>query len=81
MGIRPPRPVDPKKDRNFESWLHRIEFHFEVTTCPAEDKNGSLVLLLDVECFEVAKHLGLKSTTDFDVAKAKLKNYFAITKT
>ena len=62
MGIRPPRPFDPKKDRNFESWLNRIEFHFEVTKCPVEDKTGSVLLLLDVECFEVAKHLGLKST-------------------
>ena len=24
MGIRPPRAFDPKKDRNFESWLTRI---------------------------------------------------------
>ena len=81
IGIRPPRPFDPKKDRNFESWINRIEFHFEVTKCPDEDKTGSLLLLLDVECFEVAKHLGLKSTTNFDEAKAKLKDYFAITET
>ena len=81
MGIRPPRPFDPKKDRNFESWLERIEFHFEVTKCPPEDKTGSLLLLLDVECFEVAKHFGLKSTTGFAEAKARLKDYFAITET
>ena len=61
--------------------LNRIEFHFEVTKCPAEDKTGSLLLLLDVECFGVAEHLGLKSTSMFDEAKAKLKNYFAITET
>ena len=79
MGISPPRPFDPKKDRNFESWLNRIEFHFEVTKYPVEDKTGSLLLLLDVECFEVAKHLGLKLTTNFDEAKAKLNDYFAIT--
>ena len=76
MGIRLPRPFDPTKDRNFESWLYRIEFHFEVTKCPVEDKIGSLLLLLDVECFEMAKHLGLKSTTNFDEAKNKLKDYF-----
>ena len=67
-------------NRNFESWLNRIEFHFEVTKCPVEDKTGSFFLLFNVECFEVAKHLDLKSTINFDEAKAKLKNYFAITK-
>ena len=36
---------------------------------------------MDVECFEVAKQFGLKSTTDFNEAKAKLKDYFAITET
>ena len=51
MDIRPPRPFDPKKNRSFESWLNRIEFHFEVTKCPVEDKTGSLLLLFDVECF------------------------------
>ena len=81
MGIRPARSFDPKKDRNFESWLNHIEFHFEVTKCLVEDKTGSFLLLLDVECFEVAKHLGLKSTTGFDEAKARLKDYFAITET
>ena len=81
MGIRPPRPFDFKTNRNFESWLNRIKFHFEVTKCPIKDKTGSLYLLLDVECFEVAKNLGLKLTTNFDEAKAKLKDYFAITET
>ena len=66
MGISSPRPFDPKNDRNFESWLNRIEFHFEVTQCQVEDKTGSLLVLFDVECFEVAKHFGLKSTTNFD---------------
>ena len=42
---------------------------------------GSLLLLLDVESFNVAKHLGVKSSTNFDVAKEKLKDYFAITET
>ena len=31
--------------------------------------------------FQGAKHLGLKSTTDFDVAKEKLKDYISITET
>ena len=61
--------------------MTRIEFHFEVTKCPQEDKTGSLLLLLDVDCFEVAKHLGLRSSTDFEDAKKNLKDYFAITET
>lgn len=40
MGIRPLRLFDPNKDRSFESWLNRIELHFEVTNCPAEHKTG-----------------------------------------
>ena len=31
--------------------------------------------------FEVVKHLGFKSTTGFEGAKAMLKNYFDITET
>ena len=81
MGIRSPRPFDPKKDRNFENWLDRTEFHLQVTKCPDADKTGSLLLLLDVECFEVAKHLGIGSQTPFAEAKKKLKDYFAITET
>lgn len=46
-----------------------------------DDKTGSLLLLLDVECFEVAKHLGIKVSTPFDEAKERLKAYFVITKT
>ena len=52
-----------------------------MTKCPVEDTTGSLLLLLHVECFEVAKHLGLKSTTSFDKAMATLTDYFAITET
>ena len=81
MGIRAPRPFDPKKDKNFENWLDRTEFHFQVSKCPDDDRTGSLLLLLDVECFEVAKHLGINSRTDFDTAKQKLKDYYAVTET
>ena len=27
MGIKAPKHFDPKKDRNFETWLKRTEFH------------------------------------------------------
>ena len=49
--------------------------------CPDEDKTTSLFLLLDVNSFEASKHLGIKSDTEYSVAKQKLKSYFAITET
>lgn len=38
-------------------------------------------MLYDVKFYEDAKHLGLKSTTDFTAANTRLKDYFAITET
>lgn len=81
MGIHHPRFLDPSKDCNFGNWFERTEFYFSVTKCLDDDKDSSLVLLSDVKCFKVAKHLGIKATTDFDEAKKKLKLYFAITET
>ena len=40
-----------------------------------------LFLLLDVNSFEASKHLGIKSDTEYSIAKQKLKDYFAITET
>ena len=37
MGIRAPKPFDPKRDRKFETWLDRTEYHLMVTKCPDED--------------------------------------------
>ena len=34
MGIKAPKHFDPKRDRNFETWLKRTEFHLEVIKCP-----------------------------------------------
>ena len=81
MGIKAPKHFDPKKDKNFETWLERTEFHLTVNKCPEESKTSSLLLLLSVDAFEAAKHLGIKSTTDYEEAREKLKDYFAITET
>ena len=81
MGIKAPKHFDPKSDKNFETWLERIEFHLSAIKCPEEDKTTSLLLLLDVNSFEASKHLGIKSDTEYSVAKQKLKDYFAITET
>ena len=48
---------------------------------PDEDKTTSLLPLLDVNSFEAFKHLGIKSDTEYSIAKQKLKDYFAITQT
>ena len=47
MGIRAPKPFDPRRDRKFETWLNRTEYHLMVTKCPDEDRTACLLLLLD----------------------------------
>ena len=81
MGIKAPKHFDPKRDKNFETWLERTEFHLAVNKCPEESKTSSVLLLLDVDAFEAAKHLGIKSSTPYEETKQKLKDYFAITET
>jgi hypothetical protein len=65
MRTFPSRPFDPKKYRNFKI-VKKYDIQFEVSKCLDKNHTGSLFLLLDVECFEVSKHLGKKSTNDFD---------------
>ena len=81
MGIRAPKQFDPKRDKNFESWLERTEFHLVVNKCPEKDKTSSLLLLLDVNSFEATRHLNIKSDTSYLQAKQKLKDYYAVTET
>ena len=81
MGIKAPKHFDPKRDKNFETWLERTEFHLAVNHCQEEDKTSSLLLLLDVDSFEAATHLGIKADTNFEEAKQKLKDYFSVTET
>ena len=40
MGIKAPKPFDPKRDKNFEMWLERTEFHLKVNKCQEEDKTS-----------------------------------------
>ena len=47
MGIKAPKHLDSKRDRNFETWLKRTEFLLEVIKCPVEDRTNALILLLD----------------------------------
>ena len=81
MGIKASKHFDPKRDKNFETWLERTEFHLSAIKCPDEDKTTSLLLLIDVNLFEASKHLEIISETEYSVAKQKLKNYFAIMET
>ena len=81
MGIKAPKLFDPKRDKTFESWLERTEFHLVVNKCPEEDKTSLLLLLLDANSFEAARHLNNKSDTVYLKAKQKLKDYDAVTET
>ena len=81
MGIRAPKPFDFKRDRKFETWLDPTEYHLLVTKFPDEDRTACLLLLLDSECYEQAKHLGITGSIYFNEAKNKLRDYFAITET
>ena len=81
ISIKAPKPFDPKRDNNYEMWLERTEFHLKVNKCQKEDKTSSLLLILDVDSFEAATHMGIKLNTPYVEAKHKLKDYFAITET
>ena len=43
MGIEAPKGYDHKRDKNFESWLKRIEYHLKATRCPEECKTSTLI--------------------------------------
>ena len=81
LGIRAPKPYDPKREPNFDAWLSRVVFHMAVSKIPDDKRTSSLLLLFDTDSFEAASHLGIADNTDFETAKAKLKAYFAITET
>lgn len=81
MSIRAPRSFDLKKDSNYKNRRNRKELNLDLTKSPDHDKTVSFLLPLDVECFEVAKHLRIKASTIFDEAKEKFKYYFANTET
>ena len=79
MGIRAPKPYNPKRDPNFDAWLDRVVFHMSVSKIPDESRTSVLLLLFYSDSFETARHLGIQSTTDFDTTKEKLRANYAIT--
>ena len=81
MGIRAPKPYDPKREPNFDAWLARVVFHMSVSKIPEDKRTSSLLLLFDTDSFEAACHLGIQHNTDFDTAKEMLIAYFDITET
>ena len=81
MEIRALKQFDPKKNKNFESWLERTVFHLVVNKCPEKDKTSSLLLLLDLNSFKAARHLNIKSDTPYVEVTQKLKNYYSVTET
>ena len=81
MGIRAPRQYDPLRDTNVEALLARVEYQMAVSKAPDADKTSMLLRLLDIPSFEAGQNLNLDTTTPFDEAKKRLKEYFAVTKT
>ena len=68
MGIKAPKGYDPKRKKNFESWLNRIEYHLKATRCPEECKTSTLILWLDSNAFEAASFLDIDESTPYEDA-------------
>ena len=49
MGIRTPKPYDPKREQNFDAWLDRVVFHMSVLKIPDDKRTSSLLLLFDTD--------------------------------
>ena len=81
MGIRAPKPYDPKREPFFDDWLDRAVFHMSVSKIPDDKRTSSLLLVFDTDSFEAARHIGIQDNTAFDASKEKLKAYFAIIET
>ena len=69
LGLIAPKPFNPKPDKKFLIWLERIEHHFKVANIPDEAKTSSLVLLLDLDGYETARHLDIKDESPFEEVK------------
>ena len=54
IGVRPPRPFNPKKDKNFDNWLSRIEYHFALMGLSDDRCTAALLLQLDPDAQEIA---------------------------
>ena len=81
LGLKAPKPFNPKREKHFEILLVSIEHHFKVANIPDEPKTSSLVLLLDLDGYETARHLDIMDESPFEEVKRKLKDYFAVTET
>ena len=42
MGIRAPKPYDPKRELNFDAWLARVVFHMSVSKIPYKQGRNQL---------------------------------------
>ena len=81
IGVRPPRPFNPKKDKNFENWLSRVEYHFALMGLNEERCTAALLLQLDPDALEIARYLGITPATGYKEAVGKLKDHYALTET
>ena len=81
IGVRPPRPFNPKKDKNFDNWLSRIEYHFALMGLSEDRATAALLLQLDPDALEIAKYLGITPEMPYKDAVTRLKDHSALTET
>ena len=81
IGVCPPRPFNPKKDKNFDKWLSRIEYHFALMGLSEDRCTAALLLQQDLDAREIAKYLGMSPTAPYNEAVTKLKDHYALTET
>ena len=60
LGIRAPRPFDPKKDKNFDHWVKRMNYHFNLAELKPKKKAAALLFQVDLDAFEIAERFGIK---------------------
>ena len=81
LGIKAPRPYDPKKDKSFNNWLRRLDYHFALIKLADDQKNSAVLCQLDTDAFEIAHNIGITNTTVYAEACTKMKDQYALTET
>lgn len=59
LGIRAPKPYDPKSEPNFDEWLNQGLFDMSVSKISNEKRTSYLLLLFDTDCFKAACHINI----------------------
>ena len=55
IGLRPPRPFNPKRDKNFDNWLSRDVYNFALVWLKEDRCMAALLLHLDPDAIEIGR--------------------------